>query len=252
MAKVHVTAKRDFIETLTTAKPLAALAEIIWNGFDANANKVQVFLVLNDLKRIETIRIRDFGYGIDHSKIDAFFGNLGDSWKKAKHREFYRVLHGKNGKGRFKAFALGKNIEWSTTYQDPKNNKYFSYKIVGNASTIDDFEISDPAETNNRSTGTEVIIYNPEYDFRSLRDGQIYLELAKIFAVYLTEYPGLILEYDGIKVDPQSVQSNYADYPLGVRISSVVYSIQENTVDEHTQTHSLNIIGSSGNLAAVS
>ncbi|MBP9101409.1 MAG: helix-turn-helix transcriptional regulator [Nitrosomonas sp.] len=37
-----------------------------------------------------------------------------------------------------------------------------------------------------------------------------------------------------------------------VRIPSVVYSIQENTVDEHTQTHSLNIIGSPGNLAALS
>ncbi|SDW12009.1 hypothetical protein SAMN05216333_1011, partial [Nitrosomonas oligotropha] len=33
---------------------------------------------------------------------------------------------------------------------------------------------------------------------------------------------------------------------LAVRIPSVVYSIQENTVDEDTQTHSLNIIGSSG------
>ncbi|MBP9101675.1 MAG: hypothetical protein KBF68_09975, partial [Nitrosomonas sp.] len=39
---------------------------------------------------------------------------------------------------------------------------------------------------------------------------------------------------------------------LCVRIPSVVYSIQENTVDEHTQTHSLNIIGSPGNLAALS
>ena len=39
---------------------------------------------------------------------------------------------------------------------------------------------------------------------------------------------------------------------LIVRIPSVVYSIQENTVDEYTQTHSLNIIGSPGNLAAIS
>ncbi|SDX32906.1 hypothetical protein [Nitrosomonas oligotropha] len=39
---------------------------------------------------------------------------------------------------------------------------------------------------------------------------------------------------------------------LSVRIPSVVYSIQENTVNEHTQTYSFNIIGSSGNLAAIS
>jgi hypothetical protein len=37
-----------------------------------------------------------------------------------------------------------------------------------------------------------------------------------------------------------------------VRIPSVVYSIQEHTVDEPTQTHSINIIGPSGNLGALS
>ena len=39
---------------------------------------------------------------------------------------------------------------------------------------------------------------------------------------------------------------------LDVRICSVVYSIWENTVDEHTQTHPINFIGSSGNLAFIS
>ena len=213
MAKIHVTAKRDFIETLATAKPLAALAELIWNGFDANTNKVQIFLELNNMNGIQAIRVRDYGYGINYSKINAYFGSLGDSWKKTEYRQFDRVLHGKNGKGRFKAFALGKHIEWTTIYRD--NEKNYSYRITGNAQTIDDFEISDPVEINNAKTGTEVAIYNLEHDFRSLQEDQVHLELAKIFAAYLTEYPGLILEYNGITVDPKSVQSNYADYPLG-------------------------------------
>ena len=213
MAKIHVTAKRDFIETLATAKPLAALAELIWNGFDANTNKVQIFLELNNMNGIQAIRVRDYGYGINYSKINAYFGSLGDSWKKTEYRQFDRVLHGKNGKGRFKAFSLGKHIELTTIYRD--NEKNYSYRITGNAQTIDDFEISDPVEINNAKTGTEVAIYNLEHDFRSLQEDQVHLELAKIFAAYLTEYPGLILEYNGITVDPKSVQSNYADYPLG-------------------------------------
>ncbi|MBI3776850.1 MAG: ATP-binding protein [Gammaproteobacteria bacterium] len=41
------------------------------------------------------------------------------------------------------------------------------------------------------------------------------LELAKVFAAYLTEYPGLRLEYNGVAVDPKSVQSHRGDYHLG-------------------------------------
>lgn len=69
MSKVHVTAKRDFLETLTNTKPLDGLAEIIWNGFDAAANHVQVFFELNDMDGIESIKVRDYGYGIDREKL---------------------------------------------------------------------------------------------------------------------------------------------------------------------------------------
>ena len=56
----------------------------------------------------------------------------------------------------------------------------------------------------------------------------------------------ILLEYQ------RFLQTIANDNSQDVRIPSVVYSIQENTVDEHTQTHSLNIIGSPGNLAALS
>jgi hypothetical protein len=59
MAKVHVTAKRDFLESLATARPLVALAELIWNGFDAQSDRNQVHLDLNEMEGLETIRIRD-------------------------------------------------------------------------------------------------------------------------------------------------------------------------------------------------
>lgn len=235
MAKVHVTAKRDFLKTLTTAVPLNALAELVWNGFDAGGNQVQVFLEFNAMGGIQTIRVRDYGDGIDCFKVETLFGNLGDSWKKTSNRQNGRALHGKNGKGRFQAFALGERVAWNTTYQ--QNGKIYSYKITGSAQTLDDFETTDPVEIADVSTGTEVVVDNLLRDFRSLREDSARLELAKIFAAYLTEYPMLRLEYNGVAVDPKSVQSHRGDYNLGdvdlgdgskavVAVSIIEWSIQ--------------------------
>jgi hypothetical protein len=39
----------DFLEKITRAKPVQAVAEFIWNGLDADASKVDVSLVQGDL-----------------------------------------------------------------------------------------------------------------------------------------------------------------------------------------------------------
>lgn len=231
MTKVHVIAKRDFLESLTNAKPLDGLAEIIWNGFDSQAEHVQVFFELNDMDGIESIKVRDYGYGIDRQKVESYFGNLGESWKKAQHRQNGRALHGKNGKGRFKAFGLGERIEWNTSYK--QDGKTYSYKIKGNINSLDDFDISDPVESKTSSIGTEVVIYNLKKDFRSLRQDNAPQELSKKFAAYLTEYPSLKLEYNGITIDPKASQSHQNNYSLGDvklidgRLASIEVSIIE-------------------------
>ena len=214
MSKVHVVAKRDFLETLTVARPLVALAELVWNGFDAQSERVQVHLDMNRMGGLQTIRVRDYGYGINHAHVEDLFGSLGDSWKKKKARVNGRALHGKSGKGRFRAFALGTLVEWNTTFRG-EDEKSRSYRIRGQAMTLDDFEIFDPIDANGAATGTEVVISNLKFEFGSLIDDAAPLELAKLFAAYLTEYPGLTLEYNGIRVDPKSAQARLEDYPLG-------------------------------------
>ena len=55
MTQVRVEAKPDFLETLTvSARPLNALAELVWNGFDAGSEKVQVFFEFNELDAIDS------------------------------------------------------------------------------------------------------------------------------------------------------------------------------------------------------
>ncbi|MBN3755338.1 ATP-binding protein [Paraburkholderia sp. Tr-20389] len=213
MAKVHVTAKRDFIQSLVSAKPILALSELIWNGFDAGASRVRIIPEYNEMGGLDCIRVRDDGYGINHNRITSLFGGLGDSWKKQQGKQFGRALHGKNGKGRFKAFSLGERIEWNTIYSEGEGRR--TYHIVGHASAIDDFDVSDPIDLDvSQSTGTEVVIENVTHDFRSFKDGSALVELAKIFAAYLTEYPELRLEFDGNVVNPADVQQDKVDYRL--------------------------------------
>jgi hypothetical protein len=192
---------------------MAALSELVWNGFDAGADKVQVYFELNDLDGIQAIRVRDFGGGIDRTEVEKLFGSLGESWKKAKRRNHGRSLHGKNGKGRFKAFALGGWVEWNTTYV--RDGKAFRYKITGKSNSLDDFEISDPIEVRDGTTGTEVYVQNLKHDFRSLRDDSAPLELARVFGAYLTEYPEIVFEHNGVAVDPKSAQNLSKQYQLG-------------------------------------
>ena len=214
MTKIHVQAKLDFLEGLTvSARPISAIAELVWNGFDAGSEKVQVHFDFNEMDGIESIRVRDSGQGIPRPEIEQLFGNLGASWKKSAARVSGRALHGKNGKGRFKAFALGDWVEWNTTYK--VGDKTYKYKITGRSSSLDDFVVTDPIEVLGQGTGTEVLIQNARADFRSLRDASAPNELAKIFGAYLTQYPGLTFEHNGRKVDPKSVQKNAKEYSLG-------------------------------------
>jgi hypothetical protein len=213
MGKIQVTAKKDFIQSLTSARPIAALAELIWNGFDAKSNKVEVFLDINEMNGLESVRVKDYGQGIVFSEAEKLFGSLGDSWKKSAVRVDGRSLHGKNGKGRFKAFALGSQVEWATTYKN--NGKSQSYKITGKVNALDNFDISPVIEGESGACGTEVTIHNVLSDFRSLKDETAQMSLAKIFAVFLTEYPEASIEFDGNNIDPTSVQSHREEYSLG-------------------------------------
>ena len=46
MSKIHIVAKRDHLESLTKVKrPLDAIAQLVWNGLDAQSDRFQISLV---------------------------------------------------------------------------------------------------------------------------------------------------------------------------------------------------------------
>lgn len=210
--KIIVQAKPDFIGSLANARPILALSELIWNSFDANASHVKVSIIMNELGAMDTICIEDDGTGISHTNISDLFGNLGNSWKRTVTSKGGRSLHGKNGKGRFRAFSLGADIIWKTVYEE-KGQKY-QYTIIGRRESIESFTVSEPTEVSNLKTGTVVSIENLDKNFTSLINEESTLEIAKQFAPYLAQYPSVKLKYQGILIDPSLVQESTKEYPL--------------------------------------
>jgi hypothetical protein len=80
---------------------------------------------------------------------------------------------------------------------------------------LEAFELGVAKVVRKGPTGTEVVISNIEKNFTSLTDEKAPQEIAMIFAVYLAEYPGLTIDYNGVIIDPAIAQRCKASYPLG-------------------------------------
>lgn len=212
MNKIAIAAQRDFLERLSTAHPIRAISELIWNGLDAGTDDISVRLECNSLEGLEKIRVVDHGSGIDYSQIGKLFGDLGNSWKKERRRFKGRALHGKNGQGRFKAFSLGSHVEWITTYE--ANGKRSRYEIFGRADALTDLRYSDPVEAKGESCGTEVVVSGIDRNHGALLSNNAQVELAKIFAAYLSQYPDVSINYNGVRIDPAKLQSSKKDIVL--------------------------------------
>lgn len=217
---IRVQAKADYIASLSHASPLAAIEELVWNALDADAREVKIDIIQNALGAVEAIRISDDGAGVDIDRIDNTFGGLGGSWKKGRAMTIAlkRRLHGRHGRGRFKAFALGGHVEWRTTRAmvasgGVGSSQLASYVISGDLQTPGLFRIE---EVNpGFATGTEVYITNVRPTADSLADaGAVVPALAAKFALYLKAYPNVHVYFSGIPVTPVIVRKAVTDYSL--------------------------------------
>lgn len=210
---IVVTVQDDHVHELAKARnPVNAIAELIWNALDADANAVSVKLKRNMLGGIESIVIADNGHGIPFQKVDELFGSLGGSWKGTASRSLSekRLLHGRFGKGRFRAFALGPEVTWSTRVSD--NGSVKEYTIFGSSDDLTSFEVEDLSESSRSYAGTEVKITGITKSLDKLLSEDAFHELIGIFSIYLGQYPEVMIEYDGEELDPGLVRSEFLSY----------------------------------------
>ena len=217
---IKVQEKGDYIASLAHASPIAAVEELVWNALDADAREVKIDVIQNALGAVEAIRVSDDGAGIDVDSIDATFGGLGGSWKRDRATTIglRRRLHGRHGRGRFKAFALGAHVEWRTTRAMVSGGPdagaaVRSYVISGDLESPGIFRVED-AEPGFAS-GTEVYVTNVRPSADSLTDaGTVVSALAAKFALYLKSYPNVHVYFSGIPVTPVIVRKAVTDYRL--------------------------------------
>jgi hypothetical protein len=195
----------DFLEKITRAKPVHGLAELIWNSLDADATVVDVRFDYNDLGTMSAIIVTDNGTGIAHKEAPELFRRLGGSWKKsgATTNIEGRFLHGQDGRGRFKAFALGRIAEWDVTYE--RDRALWMFTVTMNASNIQAVRISDEVEAPaGKARGVVLTVSELERDYRTFTSEAGIQELTEIFALYLSDYRSVAITVDGTKLDPAS------------------------------------------------
>lgn len=236
MQTLELKVEQDHIESLAKVRnPLIAIEELIWNGLDADANKVVVEFVLDNMKGLSKIKVSDNGIGIKFDDCENAFGHLGGSAKN--HIDLTpggRVPHGKLGKGRFRAFGIGRTVRWLSRYRS--NGEVKQFEVKGRKAFLKRFDVGDEKVVSRKSTGVEVTIDNIESNYLSLLDSDRSAEeISKRLALYLRKYPGIEIVYDGIYIDPTKLESHSASYPLqihdidGTEINAELTVIEWNT-----------------------
>lgn len=145
-------------KNLKNFKPLDAICEYIWNGFDAQADTVHVNLHTNELGLINMISVVDNGVGIVYEELSEKFKPFNDSKKADSAKKINHSLpHGRQGIGRLTFFAFAQRARWNTVYE--KDGTRYEYYIDMEKDSLNQYDDNGgkvPRVTE-KGLGTEVI-----------------------------------------------------------------------------------------------
>jgi hypothetical protein len=192
-----------------------------------------VSLIDSPLGGLESIQVADDGHGIPYADAEALFSKLGGSWKQAHRysRKKRRILHGKTGQGRFRAFALGRVTDWDVCYAAPDGLRQYRISMIKDR--LRQVDIGDEQPSTGISTsGVTVTVSELDRQFRSLRSDEALEDLSLIFAPYLRQYPAAQIFYNGARLDPLSAQDAVASYELpAITVGDDVYPLVLDVVE---------------------
>jgi hypothetical protein len=217
----HVEVQPDFVDKQTRAKPIPALSELIWNGLDADATRISVELEYGDLAGgLSKIMVHDNGRGFPRSDAKGLFKNLGGSWKRlTRQTPSGRQIHGQEGKGRYKAFALGRSVTWHVSHDDAGVVSSFEVSLLSN--NLTDVAVSPQRPSETPATGVTVEVRDVHHDFRVFETEEGLQDMAETFALYLSNYPNVQIEVAGRRVDPATAM---VGEPVTIELDPIVTS----------------------------
>lgn len=211
MAKiVDLGVEKDHIESLTRANGLTAISELIWNALDADASIINIEINPNHLGGYESLEISDNGHGLEYSKGQEIFGKLGGSEKKITNQSPKgRAYHGKEGKGRYKALAIGDLVTYTSIYKNSTSLKEYTIVLDRNNLSHSKFSELKIVTGEDKKSGVSVLVENTNSEIvHQIYDEKNRKELSQKFASYWINYPDFNIFINGKKLEFESLIRN--------------------------------------------
>lgn len=242
--------------------PERAIAEYIWNGFDAKATVINVDFEINssELDTYKKISIIDNGEGIAYEDLTEKFRKFHESNKTSISTNSNDLTRGKNGYGRFTFHKFARFAKWHTIYL--KNDaKLYSYDITINSDNLKEYEPSTPKiDTKQKGTVVEFTEINSDISSAFISDVlKPYLRAEFAWYLELREEHKIII--NGVELDYSSIIAESESFPIELQFKTDIikfnckyirwtnklndeysrfYFVNENLELKKTETTSLN------------
>ena len=152
-------------------KPIAAIAELVSNAWDADATVVTAELPTESINANSTITVQDNGNGMTFVECEQKFLNVGRSRRGENPDERSpggRPVLGRKGIGKFAGFGIATKIEVTTTSKATGEKTRFLLDVdqlvtneyVSTNGDIEVIEYLEPDDTRKAEHGTTIVLHN--------------------------------------------------------------------------------------------
>ncbi|MEY2480579.1 MAG: hypothetical protein QOI04_1506 [Verrucomicrobiota bacterium] len=135
--------------------PVPAVAELIANAWDADADRVEVKIPKNLAKKGSKIVVRDYGRGMTFTEINDFYLSIGyERRHRGEKTPRGRPVMGRKGIGKLAGFGIAEDIVVRSVKQGHVVELTLNYRELRSRETLSGFEITpDVDRPSNEETG---------------------------------------------------------------------------------------------------
>ncbi|MBV7652723.1 ATP-binding protein [Streptomyces albidoflavus] len=183
-----------------------AVLELVWNSLDADATKVDVVIERAGTTGVDKIVITDDGDGITPEKARTAFKQVGNSDKRVGGAtdRLGRPLHGKAGRGRLRAFALGDSTRWTSTAR-AADGAMMRTRIESDIRRRTTWAIDCQRAAETDHPGTKVELWGKQaHHLNKLLEPKAVTQITAALAPYLLTWTDVQVTYEGQCIDPQT------------------------------------------------
>ncbi|KOH43729.1 ATP-binding protein [Sunxiuqinia dokdonensis] len=195
-----------------------AVAEYIWNGFDAKATVINVEFEIDspEFDTYKSIRITDNGEGIVYEDLGERFRKFYESNKTSLSSNNSDLTRGKNGYGRFTFHKFARFARWETAYRKDTSELAF-YRIDINSDNLREYNPTQPVITTG-IPGTTVVFTEIHSEISSAFIEDMlkpYLKAEFAWFLELREEHKLLI--NGEELDYSSIIEEVDNYPIALQ-----------------------------------